>query len=171
MICRSCEQHVLWSGEKSFVKVSSAVCRLVPGCSVTCISDHLLERHPKRVPSWSIYQNLELVISASALPCSPPDQWQQMNPQSYVENDGSGHKNTTLNETGRERGSSFHSLKMMNQFCNVCWQFLTMADWAGSFWKASAITANTPLDAHKKSWQHLSVCWHSGGPRPLISYH
>ena len=80
-------------------------------------------------------------------------------------------------EREREKGrasSSFHGPKMMNQFSNVCWQFLTTADWAGSFWKASAITANTPLDAHKKSWQHLSVRWHSRELRaphllPLVS--
>lgn len=65
-------------------------------------------------------------------------------------------------ETRGEASNRFHGPKMMNQFSNVCWQFLMTADWAGSFWKASAITANTPLDAHKKSWQHLSVCWHSG---------
>lgn len=171
------------SSKKSFVAVSAAVCSIVPGCSVTCIWDHLLARHPRRAPACSIHQNLKLVIFASEPPSSRPDHWQLMNPPSYVENDGSSHKNTTLNETERERdrqrdegraSSRFHRPRMMNQFSNVRWQFLTTADWAGSFWKASAITANTPLDSHKKSWQHLSVCWHSREPRaphllPLMS--
>lgn len=53
----------------------------------------------------SIYQNHELGVLASAPPRSLPKQWQRMNPQSHVENDGSSRqKNAALNEWERGWG-------------------------------------------------------------------
>lgn len=45
---------------------------------------------------------------------------------------------------------------MMNQSCNVRWQFVSKADWAGSFFKGTSNYSKHTLDAHKKSWQHLA---------------
>lgn len=47
--------------------------------------------------------------------------------------------------------SGFLGLKMINQSCNVCWQFLSKADWAGSFLKAPAIYSKHTWDAHKRA--------------------